>query len=92
MLLESSMRYGLGLLLFGVGCNNPCQQICLNMADYAAECSLEVTSDDLKACNESFAKPTDEQITHCQEWNDPEQLREWWTCDDVADNFLQGSE
>lgn len=85
-------RLGFVFALLGLlgGCSNPCQQICLNMADYASECGLEVTSDDLKTCQDGFADASDEDIAQCRDWNDPEQLREWWTCEDVEDNFQGG--
>ena len=36
----------LALLLLG-GCSNPCQQLCVEMADYADECGLTVSADDI---------------------------------------------
>lgn len=79
----------LWLLLLG-GCNNPCQQLCVEMADYADECGLTVSADDIKTCQENFKSAEQADIQHCQTWNDPDQLREWWSCQDVEDNFQNG--
>ena len=76
---------------WAVGCNNPCQQVCLEMASYAEECGLTVTNDAIAACRDGYGDASGEEIDQCRGWNEPDQLREWWTCDDVAENFLDGS-
>lgn len=80
------MVAGLALLS---GCSNPCQQLCLEMASYAEECGLTVSSDEVKNCRESFTNS--DQAELCQTWNDPDQVREWWTCEDLEENFQNGT-
>lgn len=66
------------------GCNNPCQQLCLEIADYASECGYTVSAEDLSECRATYA--ASEQTDACTESLDAD-VREWWTCDDVAENF-----
>lgn len=87
-------RLVLLLPLFGAaGCSNPCQQLCAEMADYAKECGLNVDKDDILVCKDEFqgAELADEDRQTCEEWGDPDALREWWTCDDLAAEYGQGS-
>lgn len=37
------------------GCNNDCQRLCAEMADYWAECGLAFGEDDVSECRKSFA-------------------------------------
>lgn len=58
------------------------------MADYARDCGLEVTAADVQQCKDANqGEVTDEQAEVCIEFSDPEKLREWWTCDDIATNM-----
>lgn len=68
-------------------CGNPCQAICVDMAAYARECGCEVAGDEIQACQEAFAEPTEAQAQQCLTSSDPEQLREWWTCEDLLENY-----
>ena len=68
-------------------CNNPCQSMCVEMANYAQECGYDVSSDELQACRDAIAEVTDELAQECITASDPDQLREWWTCDDLHDNY-----
>ncbi len=70
-------------------CNNPCQALCVEMAQYARECGYDVPSTDVQACQQANAGPTlaDGQALSCIEASDPDQLREWWTCEDLAENY-----
>lgn len=79
-----------GLMAVAAGCSNPCQQVCLEMASYAEECGLTVSNDALSACRENYTDAGEEEIKQCQDWDGSADLREWWTCDDVAENFLDG--
>jgi hypothetical protein len=71
------------------GCGNPCQDLCTDMADYATECGYTVTADDIQGCRDQYASAnlTPESVAACSENSDPEAMREWWSCDDVAENF-----
>lgn len=81
----------LSVLLSLVACGNPCQQICTEMAAYAEECGLTVTDDDVKACFDAQKGPLEkEEAALCRE-ESADDIREWWTCDDVAENFTNSA-
>jgi hypothetical protein len=80
------------LLALLAACANPCQELCAEMANYASEdCELTVTEDSVDACRERYSNITEEQAGQCIEANDPEQLREWWSCEELAENYTDGS-
>lgn len=76
------------------GCGNPCQDLCSQLADYAAECGLTVSPDEVAQCRSDYATPNlDEgEAQTCADANNPDYIREWWTCDDLAENFGNGSQ
>lgn len=71
-------------------CNNPCQAVCVEMARYADECGLAVSKDSILLCKESQAEATEAELESCAGWSDPNSLREWWTCEDLAENYADG--
>jgi hypothetical protein len=75
--------------LFLGACGNPCVALCDDMARYAKECGYDVSQDEIDACHQDNASSTltDERAQECIEAGDPDQLREWWSCDDLADNY-----
>lgn len=72
------------------GCSNPCQRMCDELANYATECGLDVDTTGVQACADAYADAPDDELAQCEAWGDPDQLREWWTCEDLADNYHQG--
>lgn len=76
------------------GCGNPCQQICNEMADYANSCGLDVGPEDVTECVDRFAKSELEEgsTQACAENNSRAQIREWWTCEDLAENFTNSAD
>lgn len=80
------------LALFGVvfatGCSNPCADICAPMAEYARDCGMSVSAGDVKTCRDAHSgEVSTEQADVCREFSDPQKMREWWTCDDIAENM-----
>ncbi len=73
--------------LMGVlaGCQNPCQQLCVRMADYAEECAFTVSDADLDACIEAQSPPEDPAV--CRDFGNAAQIREEWTCEDLGIYF-----
>jgi hypothetical protein len=67
------------------GCSNPCQSLCVRMADYAAECGYSVSDADIDACVADNASPDDPAV--CRDFGNAEQIRDEWTCDDLAIYF-----
>lgn len=90
MLRQRVPKLGVFWLALLGGCSNPCQQLCVEMANYAEDCGMTVSSEDVKNCSESFSDVEDNQAQQCQDWNDANKVRDWWTCDDIADNFQKG--
>jgi hypothetical protein len=67
------------LLLLGNGCNNPCQQICLDIRDFAKGCGEPFTDDDISECMRNQGQKTGEEKKSCAEAQPL--LEEEWTCD-----------
>lgn len=72
-------------------CANPCQELCAEMGSFAAECDLTVTEDSVDACRERYANITEPQAAQCIDARDPDQLREWWSCEELAENYTDGN-
>lgn len=79
----SPVRPVLLLVLAAAGCNNPCQRLCVRLADYAAECGLDVSSSELDACLDEQADAPGDDLRACRTGGDPITVREQWTCDDL---------
>ena len=82
---KSSAKVALiGLFITLVGCNNPCQQLCDEIASYAIECGYSVTDDQIDQCIDDNASGEVREGTTdvCYEYKD--ELRADWPCDDVA--------
>lgn len=76
----------LPLALLGA-CDNPCQAVCVEMASYAEECGCDVSSEEIQTCRAANAQPTDAEAQECLTSSDPQQLREWWSCEDLKENY-----
>jgi hypothetical protein len=76
-----------GLFMALVGCNNPCQQLCDEIASFATECGYSITDDQIDQCMDDHASGELRDGTEevCDEYKD--ELRAEWTCDDVAVYF-----
>ena len=77
-----------GLLVGLAACKNECQQLCTDMADFAAdECNQEFDKDQLKACNDAYKKSNLEEgaIETCEEVRPF--LQEEWTCEEIGEYF-----
>lgn len=74
-----------------LGCQNPCQDLCQTMAARAEACGLSVTQDELETCVSANQNPTADWSAQCLEANDAARLEEWWTCDDLAENYTNGA-
>ena len=79
----------LSLLALLAACDNPCQQMCVEMAKYAEECDFTVDPAEVQACRDDYATSalTNEQAQECIIAGDPQQLREWWSCEDLLENY-----
>lgn len=79
----------LALAVGAAGCN-PCASICSKMAAYARDCGYEVPADEVAACIEAQDDPSADDRAVCREFGGRSEIREQWTCDDVAAYFERG--
>lgn len=78
------MRLLLPLFLALTACRNDCQQLCLDMADYAEECGHEFPKDQVKSCLDNNANKNLNDAAKDSCTNELPYLREEWTCDDIG--------
>ena len=83
----------LGALPFQMQCNNVCQQVCVRMADYAAECGYVVKDREMDACLEDHQKieSPDERRT-CRVYGTTETITQEWDCEDLDLFWGNGNE
>ena len=81
----------LALFAFGLlaACGSPCQTMCQEMAAYAEECGYSPSDEEVQACMDQAdnAEPSDARAEQCITASDPDQLREWWTCEELFDVY-----
>ena len=69
------------MVLFGSACNNPCQEICHDIRNFAKDCGEPFTDADLSECLSQQGKKTGEEKKACSEARPL--LEEEWTCDNL---------
>ena len=58
----------LGICLLAlVGCRNPCQQVCLDMADLFDTCGVEYDASEVQACLKDYRQPDEPTLAVCEE-------------------------
>lgn len=62
------------------------------MAERAAECGLSVSESELETCATTYEKVDEATAAACTEANDANRLEEWWTCDELAENYTNGAQ
>ena len=68
------------------GCQNECQQVCLDMADYAeTDCDKTFKDAQVDACLEKYSEATDKELDTCATYGD--RIAEEWTCGDIGEYF-----
>jgi hypothetical protein len=81
------MRLILGICLLLSGCRNDCQQLCLEMAEYAeSECNKTFPDAQLKSCQEKYADASDQKLEACASYG-PRLKDEWEGCDQINEYF-----
>ncbi|MCB9681261.1 MAG: hypothetical protein H6733_07285 [Alphaproteobacteria bacterium] len=66
------------------GCDNACQAMCQNMADFGnEECGNSFTEVDVEACVSAFSDPSGDELATCRDYASPAALRREWSCDDL---------
>jgi hypothetical protein len=66
------------------GCDNSCQNLCVQMADFSEECEAPVGAAELEACIDDFADATSEDLAICRDYGSGDVVRRQWTCDDLT--------
>lgn len=68
-----------------VGCMNPCQELCVTLAERAKECGLSVSDAEVDECVKAKkGKAGREDADICREYGDPETVAQEWECEDLA--------
>lgn len=71
-----------------LGCLNPCQQICSDMARYASDdCGIEVSVAEISQCEAEQGTADRETRGVCSQGNSVDDIAATWSCDDVEDFF-----
>ena len=77
-------------LIFGLavapltGCQNACQQLCVELEDFAIECGIAVPQSQLIQCLEDQAGANSRgNRKDCRQNNSPGDIRDEWTCEDM---------
>jgi hypothetical protein len=76
------------------GCNNACQEICGRMKNYAEDCDLTEScwsDEQVDQCLEEQAEATKDELKVCRQNGSAEDIRNTWTCEDLADNCAGGA-
>lgn len=80
----ASFRLGLGVVVGSLAaCNNPCQALCVTLADYARECGVTWEEAEITACINRQSNPGRESLRTCRDFGAPDRVRDEWACDDV---------
>ena len=69
------------VFLLGNACNNPCQQICYDIRDFAEDCGEPFSDQDISECVQNQGKKTGEEKKSCSQA--APLLEEEWTCDNL---------
>lgn len=70
------------------GCKNSCQQLCVDIADYALEsCNLQFSDEEMDACIADYSRSELDRsdLQSCEEA--APSLEEEWDCDTLKDYF-----
>lgn len=78
----------LGILLcatasLNAGCDNRCQAMCAQLADYRDECGDPASDAEVDACYDVYRNPSSEDLQTCAVYSDPVLIRREWTCDEL---------
>ena len=65
------------------GCQNSCQQVCVNMAEFRDECGVSVSDAELDSCMNTMKDAEMEDLSTCSEMGTMAVLRARWNCEDV---------
>jgi len=82
------------------GCQNACQELCVELLDYAADCGYEVTAQDLTNCKNEQRNVSEVDLQICIDGlekveqpatgEEVARVRITWTCEDIQTNVLSG--
>jgi hypothetical protein len=68
------------------GCQNTCQQLCLDMADYAeSDCDQTFKDTEMDSCLEKYSEASEKELDTCATYGD--KISEEWSCSDIGAYF-----
>jgi hypothetical protein len=79
-------RFAVGLwiaTLFVAGCDNSCQNLCVQIADYAETCGDPFGAAQVATCIDDYASSTSDELATCRVYGSGDVVERQWTCDDV---------
>lgn len=65
------------------GCQNSCQQVCVNMAEFRDECGITASDAEVDSCLDAMKDAEKEDLQTCSEMGSMTLLRARWNCEDV---------
>ena len=76
------------LLIIGVStaCSNDCQQLCVDIRDFAEKCDEPFTNEDFSECMRAQGQKNGEERQACRQARETP-LSEEWTCEDIEVYF-----
>ncbi len=83
---------GVAVLLALVGCGNPCESVCDEMAAVARQCQFQVSGGDIERCVSAQEGVDRDTRRICRDYGDREVIREAWTCETVGQYFRERNE
>lgn len=81
--MRRSMTMAMVAVLGIAGCDNACQALCVNLADYGDECGAPWSQAEIDACIDDQGSASASDVKTCQDFGTPDRLRREWSCDDV---------
>ena len=69
-----------------VGCTNDCQQLCVEIREFAKDCEEPFTDEDFKECMKEQGKKNGEERRSCTQARETP-IEEQWTCEDIEVYF-----
>ena len=80
------MRFIIFATALLAGCQNECQQVCLDMAEYAeTDCEKTFKDAQVDSCLEKYSEATEKELETCATYGD--KISEEWSCADIGEYF-----
>ncbi|MEN0067180.1 MAG: hypothetical protein AAGA48_33925 [Myxococcota bacterium] len=64
-------------------CRNPCQNVCVRLAEFSRDCGVAVPDADVNACFDAQQDVSTEDAQSCRDFGSPQALDNNLNCDDL---------